>query len=103
MVNFTNITQADNWFEITQSLDTIFPAAWSGTIGLTFVIMAFAVSFIAMKSAGSYPTSSCFASAMFLATVVAILSTVLGLMSFEKTIMVVVILGISVVVLFASK
>lgn len=103
MVNFTNITDANNLFELTKGLDTIFPTAWSDTLGLTFVILTFAVSFIAMKSAGNYDTSSCFASSMFIATVVAVLSAVLGLMSFEKTIMVVVLLAISVVVLFASK
>jgi len=103
MVNFTNITDANNWFEITKSLDSIFPTAWSGTLGLTLVIMTFAVSFIAMKSAGNYETTSCFASAMFIATVVAVLSTVLGLMSFEKTIMVILILAISVVILYAGK
>lgn len=103
MVNFTNITDANNWYEITKSLDTIFPSTWSGTIGLTFVILTFAISFIAMKSAGNYETVGCFASAMFLATIVAVLSTVLGFMSFEKTIMVILILGISVVILFWRK
>ena len=103
MVNFTNITAANNWFEITKSLDTIFPSAWSDTVGLAFVVMTFAVAFISMKSAGSYETTSCFASAMFIATIVAVLSTVLGLMSFEKTIIVIVLLGISVVILYAGK
>lgn len=99
MTNFTNITSANDWFELIKATDTLFPTAFQGMIGIALCIMVFAVSFIAMKS-GGWETQSCFASSMFLVLVVGVLSATIGLMSLEALMPIILIFAVSVVMLF---
>jgi hypothetical protein len=99
MTNFTNITQANDWYEIILGLDTLFPTQFQGVLGIAIAIMVFAVAFISMKSL-KFETASCFASAMFITLVVSVLTTTMGLMSLEALLPIILIFAVSVVMLF---
>lgn len=99
MANFTNITSANDWYGIVSNLDTLFPTAFQGVLGIVIAIMVFSVTFIAMKSL-QHETISCFASSMFITLVVSVLTTTMGLMSVEALLPIILIFAVSVVMLF---